>query len=156
MVDDIAHPFAVCLAAYDCDFDRVRVVGRQDYSDLVGPGDPYAEFPSAVLVRTLLSHELTHALIQHTAMGAEVPLIDHEYTAAAMELELMEPQWRDLILDYSGLDGPSESRIDIWIYRLEPRRFAANAWLHFSAPGNGCDLVLRLVRGDFSFDGDAK
>lgn len=151
--DRIDHPFATCLAAFDCDFDRIRIVMRDSYAGLVEPGDPYADFPVDVLVRTLLLHEIAHALIEQNSEGREVPPVDHEYIAAAMELAHMDPAWRDLILAEANLDAPAESRVNIWIYRLAPRRFAANAWLHFQQPQNGCALVGRLVSGAASFDG---
>lgn len=151
-VDEIAHPLATCLAAFDCGYDRVRLVLRDDYAGLVDADDPYARFPADVLVGTLLTHELAHAMIEQNSPGRQVPLVDHEYIAAAMELEQMPPEWRAEILDHAGLESGAEGRINIWIYRLEPRRFAANAWLHFSQPENGCDLIGRLVAGDATFE----
>ena len=75
--------FATCLAAYDCDYDRIRIVVRNDYAGLVEPEDPYARFPADVMVETLLIHEITHALIDQNAEAKQVPLVDHEYIAAA-------------------------------------------------------------------------
>jgi hypothetical protein len=152
VVDEIAHPFAICLAGFDCDYDRIRIVVRDSYTALVEPEDPYADFPPEALVRTLLFHEITHALIEQNSADREVPLVDHEYIAAAMELEHMDPALRETILHYANLETPADGRVNIWIYRLDPRRFAANAWLHFRLPRNGCDLVERLVTGDASFD----
>lgn len=151
VVEEVAHPVATCLAAFDCAHDRVRIVVRDSYADLVEPGDPYALIPPDVLVRTLMFHEIAHALVEQNAAGREVPAVDHEFIAAAMELEHMDPVWRQTLLDHARLDRPSEGRIDIWIYRLEPRRFAVNAWLHFRLPENGCLLVARLVTGGTSF-----
>jgi hypothetical protein len=152
VVEEIDHPFATCLAAYDCDYDRIRIVVRDDYASLVEPDDPYASFPPEVLLRTLLFHEIAHALIEQNSPDREVPLVDHEYIAAAMELSNMDAAWRDTIMSYSALEVPAEGRVNIWIYRLDPRRFAANAWLHFAMPQNGCDLVGRLIAGEATFD----
>lgn len=156
VVDEIVHPHASCLAAYDCALDRIRIVVRDSYEGLVEPDDPYASFPPAILLRTLLIHEMSHALIEQNTPGRDVALVDHEYVAAAMELESMPPEWRERVLDYSLIGAPSLSRIDIWIYRLEPRRFAANAWLHFRLPESGCDLIGALVDGSRSFAGLAR
>lgn len=152
VVEGIEHPFGTCLAAFDCDYDRVRLVIRDEYSGLIEADDPYAALPSAVLVETLLTHELTHALIWQTTDGGPVPLVDHEYIAAAMELEQMDPRWREAVLADAGLNGPALGRINIWIYRLEPRRFTANAWLHFHQPEAGCALIGELLAGTRSFD----
>jgi hypothetical protein len=151
-VEEIIHPMSTCLGSYDCADEHIRVVVRDDYSALVEPGDPYGLIPPDVLLGALLAHEMAHALVEQNAGGRAVPLVDHEYIAAAMELERLAPEWRDVLLEDAGLAAPSEGRIDIWIYRLAPRRFAANAWLHFSLPGNGCALVGRLVSGEASFE----
>ncbi|MBF9059635.1 hypothetical protein HKCCSP123_10625 [Rhodobacterales bacterium HKCCSP123] len=156
VVDEVPHPFATCLAAFDCDYDRVRIVIRDDYAGLVEAADPYAQLPPEVLVRTLLTHELAHALVFQTAAGREIALTDHEYIAAAMELEQMHPEWRALVLDAAGFTAPAEGRINIWIYRMSPRRFSANAWLHFKAPGNGCALVGDIIAGRRSFETDPR
>lgn len=152
VVDEVLHPMSTCLGAYDCADDRIRLVVRDDYSALVAPGDPYAAIPGSVLLGAILTHETTHALVEQNAGGRVVPLVDHEYIAAAMELERLPEEWREVILADAGLAAPSEGRIDIWIYRLAPRRFAANAWLHFRLPGNGCALVGRLLSGEESFE----
>jgi hypothetical protein len=156
VVDEIAHPFGTCLAAYDCAYSRIRLVLREDYTDLVDPDDPYAAMPRDVLHGTLLTHEITHALVEQNTPGREVPLIDHEYIAAAMELDHLPPEWRGAILDYAGLDAPATGRINIWIYRIAPRRFAANAWLHFAAPGHGCDLIGELLAGTVTFEDEPR
>lgn len=152
VVGEIVHPFATCLAAFDCDHDRIRIVVRDDYTELVEPDDPYADFPPDVLLRTLLFHEITHALIEQNSLGREVPPVDHEYISASIELAHMEPSWRQTILDYANLDVPAEGRINIWTYRMDPRRFAANAWLHFQLPQNGCDLVGQILARETTFD----
>jgi hypothetical protein len=151
IVDTVSHPVADCLAAYDCDFDRIRITAPERYAELLAPDTAYASLPPEVLLRSLLAHELSHALLDQSAQGRPVDLVDHEYVAAAMELDLMPPAWRGVILDAARLEMPREGLINIWIYRLEPRRFSANAWLHFSAEGNGCDLVRRIVDGEATF-----
>ncbi|NKX45752.1 DUF6639 family protein [Roseicyclus persicicus] len=156
VVPVVYHPFAICLAAFDCDYDRVRLVLRDDYAGLVAEDDPYALLPPDRLVAALLSHELAHALVWQTAEGRAVPLVDHEYIAAAMELEGMAPETRQTVLDATGLTGADEGRVNIRTYRLEPRRFAANAWLHFREDGNGCALIAGLVAGTRSFEPGSK
>jgi hypothetical protein len=151
IVDRVEHPFADCLAAFDCDLDRIRVTDPERFADLLPPTATYASLPPEVLLRALLTHELAHAMVEHATPGIAVPPVDHEYIAAAMELDGLPPVWRAHLLDRAGLETPHLGLIDIWIYRLEPRRFAANALLHFAQPANGCALIGRIVAGEFSF-----
>lgn len=152
MVDELRHPLSSCLAYFDCEFDLVRVLDPAAYDKLLGDDEPYAGLPPEITLRALLAHEITHALVTQTADDRKVPLVDHEYIAAAMELELMDEAWREVLLAKAPVDlPPKESLISIWVYGFAPRKFGVNAWQHFRLPENGCSLVQRIVDGDASF-----
>lgn len=143
-----------CLAYYDCEHDVVRVTDPALFPDLLAPDNPYAQLSPEAVLRALLTHEVSHVLVARAAAPRSVSIIDQEYVAAAMELDLLDPGARAALLEASPTpDPPSAGLIDIWIYGLEPRKFAANAWQHFALPENGCDLVRRIVDGKFSFAG---
>lgn len=149
VVEELSHKIGNCLAWFDCDHDSIRLTNPTRYPEVIEQDSPYATLPPDVLLENALTHELVHALITQSANGREVSLIDHEYIAAALELELMEPQWRDVLISAAPVSLPPKTGlIDIWIYGLEPRKFATNAWQHFSLPQNGCGLVERIVQGD--------
>ena len=151
VVAQVLHPVGACFAAYDCHFEAIKVLDPALYASAIAPEEPYARLPAPVVLRALLAHELSHALATQAAGRALAP-VDQEYIAAAMELETMEPGWRRVYLDALGPEVPaSAGLIDIWIYALAPRAFAANAWRHFALPGNGCDLIGRIVAGEASF-----
>lgn len=147
IVQDIEHPVAECLAAYDCDFGRIRILDPAHFATAIPETSPYAALPPDVLIRSLLAHELSHALLDQGALNHEIALVDHEYVAAAMELDQMPDEWREVMLAESMLSEARDGLVNIWIYRLEPRRFAANAWLHFQSPGHGCTLVRDIAEG---------
>ena len=118
IVNEMSHPLFGCLAYFDYEHDLVRVVDPStlDQYFLEG-GDSYASLPSEVTLRALMTHEITHALVTQTAGDRQVPIVDQEYMAAAMELELMEISWRNVLLLVSPVDlPPKEGLIDIWIY----------------------------------------
>ncbi len=152
MVEDVSHPMANCLAYFDCEYDLVRITDPAAYESLMEEDSSYAALPAVVTLRALLTHEITHALVAHTAGDRSVPLVDQEYVAAAMELELMGEDWREVLIAANPVTlPPKEGLIDIWIYGFAPRKFAVNAWQHFSLPQNGCALVRRIVDGQKSF-----
>ncbi|MGI3185377.1 DUF6639 family protein [Nioella aestuarii] len=151
IVETVEHPIADCLAAFDCAHDRIRVTDPARYPERIPSAEPYADLPPDILLGALLTHELAHATVEHSTPDHAIAPVDHEYIAAAMELDTLPPEWRQHLLDRAGIDTPLAGLINIWIYRLEPRRFSANAWLHFSDPAHGCDLVARITSGRFSF-----
>ena len=72
--------------------------------------------------------------------------------AAALELEYLADDWRNVLLQASPVSLPPKvGLIDIWIYGLAPRKFATNAWQHFQQDDHGCALVREIVEGQFSF-----
>ncbi len=152
VVEALSHPMGRCLATFDCDYGRIRVTHPSRYSDQSDGIGAYALLPPDVLLEVLIRHELTHALVFQNAAGREVPLVDQEYIAAAMELEHLDPVWRSVLLEAAPVDLPAKpALISAWIYGMAPRKFATNAWQHFSEPGNGCAFVRRIVRGEVSF-----
>lgn len=151
VVAQVEHPSGTCFAAYDCHYEVIRVLDPAAYSTAIPAEQPYARLPASVTLRAFLAHELAHALATQSAPRPLAP-VDQEYIAAAMEIETMEPGWRAVYLAAIGPAlPPGEGLIDIWIYALAPRDFAANAWRHFALPGNGCGLVARIVAGEASF-----
>ncbi len=152
VVDRLHHRLGNCLGYFDCEYDVIHLAAPAAYSTILDADDPYALLPEDVLTKALLTHELTHALASQSAGERKIDIVDQEYIAAAMELDLMEPGIRSVFLNAEPLTvPPSEDLIDIWIYGFEPRKFAVNAWRHFRQPHNGCQLVKRILSGEKSF-----
>lgn len=153
VVDGLSHPMGECLAYFDCERDSIRLTDPSLYRSLLDPEVIYAVLPPEIAMRALLTHEIAHAAVDQMAEGRTVPLVDHEYIAAAMELDLMEPQWRETVIAAAPVAlPPKPGLVDIFIYYLAPRKFAVNAWQHFSLPGNGCGLIRRMAAGEMTFD----
>lgn len=150
VVGTVTHPLGDCLAAYDCTRDVVRVSDPATWPDLLGARQPYALLPEDVLLAALLTHEMAHALALRAAPG--LALVDQEYIAAALELDLMDPAWRQVLTNAAPVSlPPREGLITQGIYALAPRKFATNAWQHFSLPEHGCGLVRSILAGEASF-----
>ncbi len=152
VVEQVDHPLGNCLAYFDCDYDLIRLTEPTKYASILDQDRPYAQLPTDVLFRALITHELTHALVTQSADERAVDIVDQEYIAAAMELDLMEPEHREVILQAAPVDlPPKEGLIDIWIYGFTPRKFAVNAWQHFRAQEDGCAFIQEIVSGKHSF-----
>lgn len=153
VLDHIPAPPGPCLAHFDCDARVIRVLDPARFAGTLDPDEPYALLPEGVLLKALLTHELAHALAAQSAGPAGIETVDQEYIAAAMELQHMDPAWREVLLRAAPVSLPPRTGlIDLLIYGLAPRKFATNAWQHFSLAENGCGLVRRILSGDVSFD----
>ena len=157
ITDDASHPLASCLAYYDCEYEVVRIADPVGWDALLEQDQAYASLPEDIILKALLTHEITHATVTQMAGERKVPMVDQEYIAASMELEFMQDDWREVLLAIAPVElPPKEGLIDIWIYGFAPRKFAVNAWQHFRLPENGCALVQRIVRGEASFAKSAR
>lgn len=157
VVTRLTRPFDTCLAHFDCKSDSIRIVDPATYRDILIEDTVYSLLPEDVLLRSLLTHEMAHALAFQASGNRELDIVDQEYIAAAMELELMNPDWRNVLIEAAPVSlPPKEGLIDIWIYGMAPRKFAVNAWRHFRLPENGCGLILRIVEAKSSFSKTAR
>lgn len=152
IVDQVDHPLGNCLAYFDCDYDLIRLTDPSQYASILDPNRPTAQIPADEFFKALITHELTHAIVTQSAGERSVDIVDQEYIAAAMELELMEPEYRDVVLQAAPIElPPKEVLIDIWIYGFTPRKFAVNAWQHFRAQEDGCVFIQEIILGERSF-----
>lgn len=154
IVEKADHALEACLAQFDCRTRSIRLVDPADFPEVLHKGDPYTQLSPDALLTALVNHEMAHALLFQSPLGEEIRLVDHEYVAAAMELESLDAGSRDMLLAASPVSQPPDPAfLNATIYFMAPRKFAAAAWQHFSLPENGCRLVRQIVSGEFSFAG---
>lgn len=146
------HSLGACLAQFDCRKNLIRITDPDSFSRELNEDDPYTGLSSDAVLRALLTHEMAHALLFQSTSGYEIALVDHEYVAAAMELDFLDAASRDLLLLASPISLPPDpALLSAFVYAAAPRKFAVIAWQHFNLPGNGCSLISRIVSREFSF-----
>ena len=154
LVDRLEHPAAECLAAYNCADEVIQVTDPAAIDGLLGPDSPYRRLPVDGVFRAILTHELAHALLSQSAEGRDIAFVDHEYVAAALELESLEPEWRAALIEAAPVALPATTGlISPLIYALAPRSFATNAWEFFHAEPDGCARIREIAGGTFTFSG---
>jgi hypothetical protein len=152
LVAALDHGFGMCLGAWDCEAGVIRVVAPVHLAGTVALEPPYSLFPTEVLFRALIAHELAHALLSQSGEGVDLAFADHEYVAAVMELETMAPEWREVYVAAAPVGLPPRiGLISPLIYGFEPRKFAVNAWQFFRAEPDGCARIREIAAGAFSF-----
>lgn len=145
------HGDAPCLGLFDCAGSRIMVSHPDQLGDILGPDHPFAEIPAADLFASLIAHELSHAFLDQNLGGAELPGAAHEYLAYAMQFGVLPPDVRQRLLDARPINRPIETvELNDTLALGAPSVFALKAWRHFSTPGNGCDFVGKLIRGEVS------
>ena len=144
------HENSQCLASFDCDRGVIQIVNPSALRDHLQPNGPYALLPDDVAFRSLMTHELAHAIVYQNSSERTVAPVDHEYIANALELAALAPEHRNLLIGSSKVEPPvSAAVIDMFIYSLAPRKFAAAAFLYFDE--HGCETVTGILNGSTSF-----
>lgn len=147
------HPsFGDCLAVFDQRTGCLQVTELDRLTALLPAGDARAALPPEVLFSAAITHELAHALLRQSAGKTEVAATEQEFVASALEMESLDPKWRDLLLQSHPVRPPgSLGLVTLSIYALDPRAFANNAWVVFDQRAMGCTLVRKITEGRFRF-----
>jgi hypothetical protein len=152
IVDSIEHHLGECLATYDCAADIFQIADPVSIAATLKDDNPYSSLPEEVVFQALISHEMAHALLEQSSVGTDLAFVDHEYVAAAMELDILEPEWRKRLISAAPVSLPPKvGLISALIYGFEPRKFATNSWQYFDAEADGCERIRRIADGEFSF-----
>jgi hypothetical protein len=100
------------------------------------------------LYRSLIAHEVAHAVGACHLKAKPRPIAAAEYVAYVTMFATMPPDLRARALaKYPGTGFDREIEIDSTIYMLDPMRFGAQAYRHYMKPGNGREFLRAVVEG---------
>lgn len=153
IVERAVHPaFGECMATYDVRNQCLQVTEPDRLPELLGDRDTRSLLPTDVLFAAIITHEIAHALVHQSTAERVVSAADQEFIANALEMESIDPEWRELLLAADPVNPSGDAGlVSSGIYVLAPRVFANNAWRLFRREGNGCTLVQKIVLGTYTF-----
>jgi hypothetical protein len=153
VVESAIHPgFGECMALFDKRTGCLQVTDPGRLPLLLPENDARAALPPDILFASTITHELAHALLHQSAGAIAVGPTEQEFVANAMEMAVLDPHWRDVLLGANpAKPGGSVGLINQGIYALAPRVFANNAWQYFQREEIGCALVQKIAAGQFRF-----
>lgn len=138
-----------CLGLYHSGNNHIDLLTPEAFHASHGDSEFCEEIPENVHFDSILVHELTHALLDQVPGGKANNLVDQEYIAYAMQLEMMCKPVRDRFISSIGLTAPIDvERINEFAILFSPSVFAASSWLHFSSLGHGCEFVGEIIKGE--------
>jgi hypothetical protein len=143
-IEDAPH----CIGQFECGTGEITVLSPQA---LAARDDTAAMFPGMAvsdLFAGLVVHELAHAALYHVTDGFLTDRTTQEYIATAMQFQTISPEDRARFLAAWPVETPAEvNGINQFTLALAPGMFMSRAWLHFSAPENGCAFVAGILDG---------
>lgn len=136
------------LGYYDARTQEVIVPTYNVCVRLAGPDGRFGVALSPEMYRSLIVHELTHAITHQLVHPRKLERTAYEYVAYAIQFTAMDPEVSAQILRQQGIDGPVGVRdLSDTYFSLSPARFAVKAYLHFRDPANGCGFLHDVIAG---------
>jgi hypothetical protein len=114
---------------------------------------PYAKLPQRDFYRSVIVHEVVHAVMHQNLKRPSTSQAAYEYPAYALQIESLDPDVRDEFLqsfDQAATDAGSMLFNDVLLL-FDPYVFAARAYHHFKAAADACAHLRGLLRGEAAF-----
>jgi Family of unknown function (DUF6639) len=136
---------------FDTKQDKVLVTQEANIPSLVND-TPYAKLPQRDFYRSLIVHEVIHGVMHQNMKRPAASHAAYEYPAYALQIESLAPNVREQFLQSFEQDAiRADAIFNDSILLLDPFFFAAQAYRHFKAAGDGCAHLNALLEGEVSF-----
>lgn len=154
IIAEVRHPLhnAEIFGFFDAKRDLVRVTQLVRIPGLIN-GTPFANLPVLDVYRSVIVHEVIHALVHQ---NLKRPILSHaanEYPAYALQLESLPQHLRNKYMrsfNQAYIDDQSVLLNDIMLF-FNPFFFAARAHHHFKLSSNGCAHISNMLEGRVDF-----
>jgi hypothetical protein len=153
ITSEVRHPFnGAILGLFDARQERVLITREANIPSLV-KDTPVAKLPLRDFHRSLIVHEVVHGVMHQNLKRPATSHAEVEYPAYALQIESLPPDVRDRFLrsfDQTATKADTVLFNDVVLHG-DPFLFAASAYEHFKAEGNGCGHLRALLDGQARF-----
>lgn len=119
------------------------------FSQCQGVRGPFGLEMDRVLHKSVIGHEVAHAVAAHNFTVDRPSLVAQEYIAYVTQLAVLPADVRVKILGRFPSDILSpDAASNLMLLAVDPGRFAAVAYRHYVHPGNGAPFIHRVLSGD--------
>lgn len=100
------------------------------------------------LYRSIVAHEVAHAVVGCHVGGRQMPTAAHEYVAYVVMFATMDPAVRQAALQVNpGRGYEYDAQINDLQYAFDPMRFGIEAYRHWLRQSDGADFLRRVLAG---------
>jgi len=134
-------------------FDRQKaIVSNLSSATALAAGTAYMLLPAATFYRSLVVHEIVHAVMHQNYERHPTNYAAYEYPSYALQILSLAAADRDKLLQaiHGGANPPGLVFNDI-LLAMDPLVFAASAYEHFTAAPDACRQLNALLKGDVDF-----
>lgn len=148
---EVRHSLGQVFGLFDIRQEKILVTHEGNIPSLV-KDTPYAGLPQRDFYRSLILHEVIHAIMHQNIERQPTSHAAYEYPAYALQIESLPPAVREQFLrsfDQAALR--SDTVFNDAVLFFDPYFFAARAYRHFQAAADRCALLGALLKGEVSF-----
>jgi hypothetical protein len=128
---------------------KIAVLSSNAYTMAAAEWMPFGQQMTRALQRSLIVHELAHAVADWNFMIPEPGHLAHEYLAYVFQISSMPSDLRNTILQQIDVPGFQQaSEINLLYYTLNPDCFGVKVYRHFLMAKDRTDLLQRLLVGE--------
>jgi hypothetical protein len=136
---------------FDAREEKVLVTQHENVASLLS-GTPFSQLPQREFYKSLIVHEVVHAVMHQNYKMRPGSHAAYEYPAYALQIESLPSDVRDKFLETLNVGADaSEFAFNDSILAFDPYFFAARAYQHFMASANGCVHLHALIDGEAAF-----
>jgi len=152
IMSEVRHPFSGAIfGLLDTKQERVLVTQEANVQTLLD-GTPYAALPRRDFYRSLIIHEVVHAVMHQNLKRPASSHAAYEYPAYALQIESLAASVRDMFLQsFDQRAIKADPIFNDSILFFDPYFFAARAYLHFKSSADGCSHLAAILDGEAAF-----
>jgi hypothetical protein len=152
IANDVRQPLGGRIfGLFDTKRGRAVVTRYANVPKLV-KGTPYNALPQEEFYKSVVVHEVVHAVMHQRFKRPPASLAAYEYPAYALQIASLSPRTRDKFLQsfVRIVVGPDSIFTDSLLH-FDPFFFAARAYQHYRQSANGCTGITAPLEGDVAF-----
>jgi hypothetical protein len=152
VMPEVRHPLGrIVLGLLDTKRQRILVTQAANIAALIEE-TPYAALPQDAFYRSLIVHEVVHAVMDQNLKRPASSHAAYEYPAYALQIESLGPEERDIFLNsFDQAALVSDALFNDPVLFFDPYLFAARAYHHFKRSPDGCAHLNGLLQGGVGF-----
>ena len=152
LVRDPRHKsLGITFGLFDSEAGRVYA-GDVASVRALAAGSPYHGLPLLDFHKSVIVHEVVHAILHEHYIKKPVNRAAYEYPAYALQISSLPLEFRKRFL--AIIDEAPLRRDYLFtdiVLAMNPYIFAARAYQHFSATSDGCKIITDLLNGNVDF-----
>ena len=152
IMSEVRHPMGRAIfGLFDIKQDKVLVTRETNIAPLA-EDTPYARLPQREFYRSLIVHEVVHGIMHQNLKRPAESHAAYEYPAYALQIQSLAPSLREQFLQsFRQETVRADFMFSDTVLFFDPFFFAAQAYRHFKAAGNGCVHLNALLDGEVPF-----